>query len=517
MKMPQRHSKSLRDVLTDDSSGRFLWAAGASVALGDLARGTSLGVDPAELEGRSVVVATSDQLTTALALIELDGVARRLILCPPDLSSEQLSQVIATAQADAMVLSPDGTRSVGCQLPLRVTCKATIAPTRKPPCRAHLDGTDTALAATRQTEWIMLTSGTTGAPKMVVHTLSSLTAAIKPVADQKAPVVWGTFYDIRRYGGLQIFLRAVLGGTSLVLSSAGEPMGDHLARLALHGVTHMTGTPSHWRWALLNPSARAISPQYVRLSGEIADQAILDSLREFYPSAAIGHAYASTEAGVGFEVNDGLEGFPAGMIGSGRVPIGSNRRRALASLVGRIFYGKPASTFPENAPKDGAVEMKVVDGSLRIRSVRTADHYLGRDASAGEGSALLDADGFVDTGDIVELRAGRYYFIGRRGGIINVGGLKVHPEEIEAVINRHPDVRMSLVRSRKNPITGAIVVADVVLRTEPAGGNDRAAELKREILQVCRNSLAQHKVPAAIRFVPSLDVAANGKIARHHA
>src|SRR3977135_418322 len=113
MKMPQRHSKSLRDVLTDDSSGRFLWAAGASVALGDLARGTSLGVDPAELEGRSVVVATSDQLTTALALIELDGVARRLILCPPDLSSEQLSQVIATAQADAMVLSPDGTRSVG--------------------------------------------------------------------------------------------------------------------------------------------------------------------------------------------------------------------------------------------------------------------------------------------------------------------------------------------------------------------------------------------------------------------
>jgi acyl-coenzyme A synthetase/AMP-(fatty) acid ligase len=186
---------------------------------------------------------------------------------------------------------------------------------------------------------------------------------------------------------------------------------------------------------------------------------------------------------VGFEVNDGLEGFPAAMI----------------------------------SPKSAAVEMKVVDGSLRIRSVRTAVHYLGHDALAGEGSALLDADGFVDTGDIVELRADRYYFVGRRGGIINVGGLKVHPEEIEAVINRHPEVRMSLVRSRKNPITGAIVVADVVLRAEPAGGNDRAAELKREILQVCRNSLAQHKVPAAIRFVPSLDVAATGKMARHHA
>ena len=63
--------------------------------------------------------------------------------------------------------------------------------------------------------------------------------------------------------------------------------------------------------------------------------------------------------------------------------------------------------------------------------------------SAATRHALTDADGFVDSGDIVELRGDRYYFVGRRGGIINIGGLKVHPEEIEAVINRHPDVRMS--------------------------------------------------------------------------
>ncbi len=43
----------------------------------------------------------------------------------------------------------------------------------------------------------------------------------------------------------------------------------------------------------------------------------------------------------------------------------------------------------------------------------------------------MDEDGFVDSGDIVELRGDRYYFVGRRGGIINVGGLKVHPEEVE--------------------------------------------------------------------------------------
>jgi len=130
---------------------------------------------------------------------------------------------------------------------------------------------------------------------------------------------------------------------------------------------------------------------------------------------------------------------------------------------------------------------------------------------------LANAAGFVDTGDIVERRGDRYYFLGRRGGIINVGGLKVHPEEVEAVINRHPAVRMSSVRSRRNPITGSIVVADVVLKAEPhtSRGPVPSVELKEDILQVCRDALAQHKVPATIRFVADLDVGATGKLARH--
>jgi len=461
--MQPRRATSLRDFLAKASSDRFLCAVDARVPLAALARGTSLGGVLPALDGRSVLVATPDQLTAALALIELDGVAGRLIICPPDLPSEQMSEVIATAQADAVVTGPLGSRSPAGDLPLRATCNpALITPTGVLP------------AGGRRTEWIMLTSGTTGTPKMVVHTLDSLTAAIKIDRDRNDPIVWGTFYDIRRYGGLQIFLRAVLGGTSFVLSDAAEPMAAHLKRLGRHRVTHLTGTPSHWRWALLTPGARAIAPKYVRLSGEIADQAILDNLRAFFPSAKIGHAYASTEAGVGFEVDDEREGFPAGMIGS------------------------------------GAVDMKVVDGSLFIRSIRTAARYLGC-----ETGPLLDADGFADTGDIVELRDDRYFFIGRRGGIINVGGLKVHPEEVEAVINRHPEVSMSLVRSRKNPITGAIVVADVVLRAEH-GEAERAAALKREIMQACRDRLPQHKVPAAIRFVPTLDVSATGKMSRHH-
>jgi len=130
---------------------------------------------------------------------------------------------------------------------------------------------------------------------------------------------------------------------------------------------------------------------------------------------------------------------------------------------------------------------------------------------------LRDGDGFVDTGDMVERRGDRYVFAGRRGGIINVGGLKIHPEEIEAVINRHPDVRMSRAKSRRSPITGAIVIADVVLRAQTGDGEERNAVLKREILQACRASLPQHKVPAAIRFVPALAVTSAGKLERDHA
>jgi acyl-coenzyme A synthetase/AMP-(fatty) acid ligase len=226
----------------------------------------------------------------------------------------------------------------------------------------------------------------------------------------------------------------------------------------------------------MSGSAADFSPRYVRLSGEIADQAVLDGLHAAFPDASIGHAYASTEAGVGFAVNDGLEGFPAGLLGS----------------------------------RNG-VEMKVEDGSLRIRSTRTAHAYIGRSAAA-----LTDAAGFVDSGDMIELRGDRYYFVGRRGGIINIGGLKVHPEEIEAVINRQPEVRMSRAKSRRSPITGAIVVADVILADAPQD-TSRSDEIRARILADCKASLAPHKVPAVIKFVQSLDITAAGKLARHDA
>jgi acyl-CoA synthetase (AMP-forming)/AMP-acid ligase II len=86
-----------------------------------------------------------------------------------------------------------------------VTCSPRIAPANRDRSVSH------------ETEWILLTSGTTGLPKLVVHTLASLAGAIGHGSGATDSVVWSTFYDIRRYGGLQIFLRAVLTGKSLVL------------------------------------------------------------------------------------------------------------------------------------------------------------------------------------------------------------------------------------------------------------------------------------------------------------
>jgi len=454
----------LHDLLCADAlSGRHLWAAGKSVALEALARGTSLGGALPALHGRSVLVAMEHQLATALALIELDGVAGRLVLCPPGLSAEHRSHVIAGAGVDAIVFDGDASQWAGGGALMRVAGGPAVRPAEGPTVRD------------RQTEWIMLTSGTSGAPKMVRHSLESLTGAIERRGGWRGPIVWGTFYDIRRFGGLQILLRSVLCGGSLVLSDAAESMGRYLERAGSLGVTHISGTPSQWRNALAFSTSGAISPRCIRLSGEIADRAILEALRARYPQADVVHAYASTEAGVGFEVDDGLEGFPARLIGGG-----------------------------------GEVDIKMLDGSLRVRSARAASCYVGAGAPA-----LKDADGFIDSGDLVERRGERCYFVGRRGGIINVGGLKVHPEEVEAVINRHPDVRASLVHSRRNLITGSIVIADVVLRAGAADTADRSTEVKREILAACREALANYKIPAAIRFVAALDVAATGKSVRH--
>ncbi|MBV8744638.1 MAG: long-chain fatty acid--CoA ligase [Xanthobacteraceae bacterium] len=443
-----------------------VFSLNSRLALSDLAGSSELGTWVSQLRGRSVLIATEDQLLAVIAMLELDGMARRIVLCPPDLAQGSLAAIVDAAEANAIVSDRPIPELPGPAIEHFVIDAPIVSKSRD-------------RDATYRTEWVLLTSGTTGIPKLVVHDLASLSAAIHAASAPQTPpatppTTWATFYDIRRYGGLQIVLRALLGGTSLVLSSPTESLGDFLARAGHLRVTHILGTPTHWRRVLMSGARDQISPRYVRLSGEIADQSVLDELRAAYPRAKVIHAFASTEAGVGFEVEDGREGFPAQLI--------------------------------ERA--DAEVALRVDEGSLRIRSRRVAAGYLGNASGARP-----DGDGFIDTGDMVEKRGQRYYFVGRRDGVINVGGHKVHPEETEAVLNRHAAVHMSRVSARKNPFTGAIVVADVVLKPRIAGAPSDA-ELKNEILALSRDLLPPHKVPALVRFVPSLPIAPSGKLAR---
>lgn len=465
MRTPCNSFPSLRDAINVGGTppAGYLIGAEHRIALGDLLQGSAIASGVENLRGRSVLIASADPFLAALALIEFDGLARRMTLYPPDLALEHLPYVMRYAEVEAVVSDGSFLSSASIGAAQHAVCTPALVPRVR------------ASQERLRTEWILLTSGTTGRPKMVQHTLASLAGAIG-ASESHTEVIWGTFYDIRRYGGLQIYLRAVLTRSSLVLPGPQEPVANFLRRVGEAGITHISGTPSHWRRALMSPAADRIAPRYIRLSGEIADQGILNSLRSFYPDAEISHAFATTEAGVAFDVGDALSGFPAGM------------------LTGT-----------------SSVDLKVVDATLRIRSRRTAERYLGENAPA-----LKDPEGFVDTGDVLELRDGRYHFQGRRDGVINVGGLKVHPEEVEAVLNRHPQVRLSLVKTKKNPITGALVVADVLLKDPFTPEGEQARELQKTIKHFCRESLAPHKVPAAISFVPALAISETGKLVRRH-
>ena len=442
-------------ALATSVGGRFIFDDRTTVPLLRLREGSPFSEPLETFWDKSVLLATDRQLTTALATLMLDGIARRLFFCTPDLTP-CLAALIAETGADVVVSDQ----------PLRVPDVPVCI------CHDHVIGPAGALTSAADTDWVLFTSGTTGKPKMVVHSLLGLSGPLEDGVFVSNGTVWSTFYDIRRYGGMQVMLRALLGGGSLVLSSTDEPVGKYLQRLVDAGVTHISGTPSHWRRALISPAVRKFAPRYVRLSGETADQAILDRLRTTFPAANIAHAFASTEAGVGFDVRDGKAGFPAAFI-----------------------------PHPNDNP---SIEMRVADGTLRIRSARAARGYFG--------ALRLPAENeFIDTGDLVEQRGERWYFMGRREGVINVGGQKVFPEEVEEVLTQHRDVMVARVWSRKNPIIGAVVAVDLVLR--PAARNGFEA-VKAALLTRCRGTLAPHKVPVSWRQVDSVEMTTSGKIKR---
>ncbi len=111
-------------------------------------------------------------------------------------------------------------------------------------------------ATTSQTHWVLSTSGTTGTPKLVAHTLESLTSTTKLDVQAGAAMRWGLVYDPARFAGLQLVLQALLGGGVLVVPPQ-ESLAVQLAFMAKHGVNALSATPSLWRKILMTSGAEA--------------------------------------------------------------------------------------------------------------------------------------------------------------------------------------------------------------------------------------------------------------------
>ncbi len=135
--------------LTEAGAGRGRGIATRDwrVNLDDFAHATSLGANLPRLEGRSVVLAVGDMAKAAAALIELDGLARRIVLCPPGFDARGLDALIIEAEADALVYDGDAV-SPPVRLDVLAPCRLPLEPLaspRSPSPRERGEGTRSAL------------------------------------------------------------------------------------------------------------------------------------------------------------------------------------------------------------------------------------------------------------------------------------------------------------------------------------------------------------------------------------
>jgi acyl-CoA synthetase (AMP-forming)/AMP-acid ligase II len=314
---------------------------------------------------------------------------------------------------------------------------------------------------------VIFTSGTSGAPKGAAHTWRSLSAAIK--RDPKfSGTRWLLTYGLTRFAGLQVFLQAFLNGGYLVIPKSGD-LNELTGLIEEHGIENVSGTPTFWRKLLTGTDSAQLARmplKQITLGGETVNQAILNALRAAFPQAQITHIYASTEMGVCFSVKDGLEGFPAELLSSN-----------------------------ESAPS-----LKVEDGELFIRSRRAMEGYIGRIAEKSQ---------WFPSGDFVELRGNRVFFLGRKSDIINVGGSKVYPAEIEEQISAIPGVLNVRVFGQRSSFAGQLVSAEVIPSPDA-----NPTDLRNAILEHCARALPPLKRPRLINFVSELKESDSRKILR---
>lgn len=317
---------------------------------------------------------------------------------------------------------------------------------------------DDMVAALQQStsEITIFTSGTTGQPKKVVHTVHTLTRSVR-LGEKYRGQVWAYAYNPTHMAGLQVFFQAFENLNTLI-NVFNKQRAKVYELIAKFSVTHISATPTFYR--LLLPFETAYeSVIRVTLGGEKSDQHLYDSIVKIFPSAKINNVYASTEAG------------------------------SLFAAKGDCFQ------IPERI-RD---KFTVVDDELLIHK-----SLLGR-----SDSFKFEGD-YYHSGDLIEWvdkEIGLFRFKSRKNELINVGGYKVNPSEVEDVISALNGVKLVLVYGKANSVLGNVLCADIQLEEGTLLTN---VDIKKALA----SQLQDFKIPRRIKFVEKFELTRTGKLKR---
>ena len=318
--------------------------------------------------------------------------------------------------------------------------------------------------------FIRFSSGTTGRAKGVV--LSHLSLLERITAANQAlrigpgdRVLW--MLPMAHHFAVSIVLYLYHGATTVLV-----PPGNLLKPARDHRVTVIYGSPYHFAMLAAEPDAAPLPDLRLAVSTAFAlpESTALLFLSKF--GLPLQQALGIIEAGLPLLNLDSTESNPCSI-------------------------GKPTPSFQ--------AKLDEKTGELLLKGPGMLDAYL----SPWQSRESILQNGWFATGDIAERdAAGRYFLRGRTRTVINVGGLKCFPEEVEGVLRQHPSVAATRVLGHAHPGLGAAPIAEIVLRdpSQPPS----VVDLRRH----CQRQLAAYKVPFEYQFVSTLPLTSSGKILR---
>jgi len=272
---------------------------------------------------------------------------------------------------------------------------------------------------------------------------------------------------------VQVMLQAIVTGGALVVAEPDNGPEETARLLVDSQVDCVSATPSYWRHLIASAPRELLTAaplKQITLGGEVVPNGLLEQLATLFPQARLTQIYATTELGRCFSVRDGKEGFPA--------------------------------SYLDDSPEPG-VDLKVVEGMLHVRSQNAMKGYESKESVAHE------AMQWIATGDLVEQRGDRFYFVGRKSELINVGGFKVRPLDVEKVLRQVAGVAEVRVFSQPSSLVGELVACQIV----PQAGVD-SRELRERISSTALENLAPAERPRSIEIVEQIQLTSSGKVSR---